>query len=51
MRNADVMELARLVMQNGGAHRSPAWFQRVINRVRNTQDVRLSRPVPLRVRA
>ena len=51
MRNADVIELARLVMENGGASRSPGWFQRVINRVRSTQDVRLSQPVALRVRA
>jgi lipoprotein-anchoring transpeptidase ErfK/SrfK len=51
MRNADVIELARMVMENGGARRSPGWFQRVINRVRSTQDVRLSQPVPLRVRA
>ncbi|MBW3571789.1 MAG: L,D-transpeptidase [Gemmatimonadetes bacterium] len=51
MRNADVIELARMVMENGGERRSAGWFQRVINRVSNTQDVRLSRPVPLRVRA
>lgn len=51
MRNDDVVELARMVMENGGAHRSPGWFQRVMNRVRSTQDVRLSDPVPLRVRA
>ena len=51
MRNADVIELARMVMENGGERRSPGWFQRVINRVRNTQDVRLSQPVALRVRA
>jgi lipoprotein-anchoring transpeptidase ErfK/SrfK len=51
MRNADVIELGRLVMENGGASRSPGWFQRVINRVRSTQEVRLSNPVPMRVRA
>ncbi len=51
MRNSDVIELARMVMENGGAARSPGWFQRVINRVRSTQDVRLSQPVQLRVRA
>ena len=50
MRNADVIELARMVMENGGEPRSPGWFQRVINRVRHTQDVRLSQPVPLSVR-
>jgi len=51
MRNDDVIALARLVMEHGGEPRSPGWFQRVINRVRSTQDVRLSQPVPLRVRA
>ena len=51
MRNSDVIELARMVMENGGAARSPGWFQRVINRVRSTQEVRLSQAVPLRVRA
>src|SRR5688500_1554431 len=50
MRNADVIELARMVMENGGESRSPGWFQRVINRVRSTQEVRLSQPVALRVR-
>lgn len=51
MRNSDVIELARMVMENGGASRSPGWFQRVINRVRSTQEVRLSQPVQMRVRA
>lgn len=50
MRNSDVIALARLVMENGGERRPPNWFQRAINRVRDTQDVRLSRSVPLRVR-
>jgi lipoprotein-anchoring transpeptidase ErfK/SrfK len=51
MRNADVIELGRMVMENGGERRTAGWFQRVINRVRSTQEVRLSQPVPLRVRA
>ena len=51
MRNDDVIELARMVMENGGERRDPGWFQRVINRVRSTQEVRLSNPVPMRVRA
>jgi hypothetical protein len=38
-------------MENGGERRTAGWFQRVINRVRSTQEVRLSQPVPLRVRA
>lgn len=51
MRNPDVIELAQLVMEHGGEARSPGWFQRVINRVRSAQEVRLSRPVPFTVRA
>ena len=50
MRNADIIELARMVMENGGAARGPNWFQRVINRVRSTEEVRLSSAVSLRVR-
>jgi lipoprotein-anchoring transpeptidase ErfK/SrfK len=51
MRNDDIIELARMVMENGGERREPGWFQRVINRVRHTQDVRLSKPVTFKVRA
>jgi lipoprotein-anchoring transpeptidase ErfK/SrfK len=51
MRNSDVIALGRLVMQNGGASRSPAWFRRVVNSVTRTQEVRLSSPIPMRVRA
>jgi murein L,D-transpeptidase YcbB/YkuD len=50
MRNADVIALARMVMQNGGAPRSAGWFTRVINRIRSTQDVRLSEPVLVQIR-
>lgn len=45
MRNSEVIDLARIVMENGGEQREPGWFQRVINRVRSTQEVRLSEPV------
>jgi lipoprotein-anchoring transpeptidase ErfK/SrfK len=49
MRNADVVELARLVMEAGGEARPESWFTRVKNRVRTTQDVRLSRPVSVKI--
>ena len=49
MRNADVIELAQLVMEHGGAQKPESWIRRVINRVRSTQEVRLPRAVPLRV--
>ncbi|HEX2187800.1 MAG TPA: L,D-transpeptidase [Longimicrobiaceae bacterium] len=51
MRNDDVIDLAKVVMQSGGEHREPGWFRRVINRVTQTQDVRLSQPVSFEVRA
>ena len=49
MKNADVVELARLVMEHGGEKRSPNWFRRVLNRVTDTREVRLSSPVPIRI--
>lgn len=51
MRNSDVIALARRVMANGGAARSPSWFQQVINRVRSTREVRLSDPVLVKIRS
>ena len=46
MRNRDVIEVARLAMEHGGEPREPNWFQRVLNRIRSTEEVRLSRPIP-----
>lgn len=51
MRNEDVIALARLTMERGGEVRSPNWFQRVLNRVKSTEEVRLSSPVPLSIKA
>lgn len=45
MRNGDVIEVAKLVMDAGGSARSPGWFQRVLNRVTSTKEVFLSHPV------
>ncbi len=50
MRNADVVELAKLVMEHGGESREPGWFRRVVNRVTRTQEVGLSAPVRFEVR-
>ena len=47
MRNADIIELGRLAMMHGGEAREPNWFQRVINRIRSTEQVNLSRPIPV----
>jgi murein L,D-transpeptidase YcbB/YkuD len=51
MKNDDVVELARLVMEHGGEAREAGWFRRILNRIRDTQEVRLSSPVPIRVTA
>lgn len=48
--NADVLKVARVVMEHGGEPREPNWFKRVINNLRDTREVRLSRPIPLEVR-
>lgn len=50
MSNASVLKVARVVMAHGGEEREPSWFKRVINNFKDTQEVRLSRPVPLEVR-
>ena len=46
MAQADVYDLARFIMQNGGAQRSDAWYQEVINTAKPA-DVRLPKSVPL----
>ena len=51
MRNSEAIALARMVMAHGGEARSPNWFRRVLNRVSSTREVRLSQPVPVRIRA
>jgi lipoprotein-anchoring transpeptidase ErfK/SrfK len=50
MRNTEVADLARIVMESGGALRPPSWWRRVFNRVTHTQEVRLSDPVRVTVR-
>jgi lipoprotein-anchoring transpeptidase ErfK/SrfK len=49
MRNDDAIALAKLVMENGGADKPPNWFRRIINRVTDTEEVRLSSPVAIRI--
>ena len=51
MRNEDVIEFAQLLMDHGGAPVEPGLIQRLINRVRQTREVRLTNAVPLRVEA
>lgn len=49
--NEDVIALARTLMEHGGAAVEPGLIRRLINRVRQTKEVRLATPVPLRVEA
>ena len=51
MRNSDVISLAKTVMAAGGKPVKQSFVRRVINRVRSTHEVRLSRPVRLTVKA
>lgn len=50
MLNGDVIELAQLVMENGGEARPANWFRRLIDRFRDTERVTLSRPVVVTIR-
>ena len=51
MRNADVISLAKTVMEAGGKPVQQSFVRRVINRVRATQEVRLSSPVRIQIKA
>jgi murein L,D-transpeptidase YcbB/YkuD len=50
MRNADIIELARTLMDHGSAPVEPGLIRRLVNRIKQTKEVRLERPVTLRVR-
>jgi hypothetical protein len=47
MANDDIMELARRVMDAGGAPRSEEWFQEVIADPTEMRQVSLADPVPI----
>lgn len=49
MRNEDIIELAQLLMDHGGAPVEPNLVRRLINRVKQTKEVRLTQPIRLRV--
>jgi lipoprotein-anchoring transpeptidase ErfK/SrfK len=51
MRNRDVIELARLLLHHGGTPVEPGLIRRLINNVRHTREVRLSRAIPVRIEA
>jgi lipoprotein-anchoring transpeptidase ErfK/SrfK len=50
MRNIDVVELARLVMVNGGDPKNDQWFQETIAQKDDMRAVTLPTPVTVRVR-
>jgi lipoprotein-anchoring transpeptidase ErfK/SrfK len=50
MRNDEIRELARRVMEVGGAERDEAWFRRVGENRTQREVVNLPNPVPIRVR-
>jgi lipoprotein-anchoring transpeptidase ErfK/SrfK len=51
MRNSDVIALAKQVMAAGGKPVKQSFVRRVINRVRSTEEVRLSRAVQVQIRS
>lgn len=50
MRNTDAVELARIVMVNGGEPKTPEWFEETISKADTSREVALSRPVRVRIR-
>jgi lipoprotein-anchoring transpeptidase ErfK/SrfK len=50
MRNTDAVELAKLVMVNGGSDRPQAWYEETIAQAGTSREVQLRTPVVLRVR-
>lgn len=51
MRNIDAVQLARLVMINGGGTQDQSWYEQTIANPTNLREVNLPRPVTIRVRA
>lgn len=51
MRNIDAVELARIVMINGGGTQEQSWYEETIANPTRLREVTLPRPVTIRVRA
>ncbi|HEX8394949.1 MAG TPA: L,D-transpeptidase [Longimicrobium sp.] len=47
--NSDAIALARMVMEEGGAGKDPAWYERVQANRRERVDVAIPNPIPIRV--
>lgn len=50
MDNGDAVELARLLMEHGGAGREESWYEQVMENRTSSRDVRLQSPVRVTVR-
>jgi hypothetical protein len=51
MRNIDAAEVARLIMEHGGASRDESWYRETLDNATTTREVVLPRPVTVRIRA
>jgi len=51
MLNDEVIELAQLLIDRTGTPVEPGLIKRLINRIRQTRELRLQTPVPLRIQA
>jgi lipoprotein-anchoring transpeptidase ErfK/SrfK len=51
MRNIDAAEVARILMEHGGAARDDAWYLETLDQASTSREVTLRTPVVLRVRA
>ncbi len=49
LRNADIIELATLLMERGGARVEPGFIRRMVNAARSTKEVRLTNALPLTI--
>lgn len=49
--NKDGIEVARLLMERGGAPAGPGLIRRLLNGVRQTKEVRLESPIPLLIQS
>ena len=50
MRNADVVELARMIMFHAGAEKSQEWYRETVAQKETTREVSLPRAVTVRIR-
>ncbi|MBD0318717.1 MAG: L,D-transpeptidase [Gemmatimonadetes bacterium] len=49
MRNIDAAELGRILMENGGSPRPAEWYQETLAKSETSREVRLSKPVAIRI--